>query len=309
MSIRNDQSMTTKNDIQELISSLARLELKKKYLNELILSRKDMVRQIGFLERNVEKELADVIKIEKASFKSILSRIKGIHKHKIEKEREEYIQAALKLKECAERLDLLDFEISVIKSKIDNIRSLNSRLTWLLKKRNDELVASSSLHAEKLIALNTEQDYLRRYKTEIKEVLGAIKSYQNDLFIIIKDIESAAFWSSKYDLISDAKMRDHLNRAFANYSTCEISFVKLQTELKDIEPDVDVVPRLDVDIFVYQLGRGDIDERIILSSLSQFKNAVAISKNIEQIVQNKRKQINLKYESNKKELKDILLNN
>lgn len=301
--------MTTKDDIQELISSIARLELKKRYLNELMQSRKEMELQLKQLEKIVEKELADVIKVEKASFKSILSKIKGIHNNRIEKEREEYIQAALKLKECAERLDLLDYEINVIQSKIENIRSLKSRLTWLLKKRNDELVASSSVHTQKLIHLNTEQDSIRRYKTEIREALDATKTYQNDLFKIIKDIESAAFWSSKYDLISDAKMRDHLNRAFANYSTCEISFVKFQSELKDIETDVHIAPRLDVDIFIYQLGRGDIDERIILSSLSQFKNVMNISKKIEQIIQNKRKQVNLKFESNQKELKDILLNN
>lgn len=232
--------MTTKDKIHNLLSELTQLKAKRAYFEELKIDRESVLIEQRKAEQKIDDELADVMKLENLSLKSIITKIAGNKEEQLDKEKEEYMAATLALKEVNERLDLIDFEMGVIEDKLNGAEKIEAELNQLIEVRKKEIMSSDSSEKQKIINLQNDIYNLRKLFAEIDEAEQALKEYDISLKKIVHLLEIALFWQHKRTYVSRNKMLDVLNRVIQEYSTCKVYLTKLKAELRDIQFEYNV---------------------------------------------------------------------
>lgn len=163
----------------ESLSNMVNEELKKKRAQEVLLE--DML-----LEEN-----KDVERLEGASISSIFLSLIGKKEEKLDKEREEYIVAKLKYKECLEAIKKLVKELEYAKKELINYIGVKEEYDKLIKDKQNLLIKEGSVRGK-----------------ELKDNLNIL----NDLKLDIKEIEEALAAGEKAKAAL-GDMKSHLQKA------------------------------------------------------------------------------------------------
>jgi len=156
-----------KDTIQEIVH-LERVEeqlkLTEKELNDA---------EITFqkLQRKLKKELKDIEKLDGLSTKAIFHKILGSKEKQLEKERQEYLELALKEEDLQKSMELLDYEINLLSAKIRSRKDLNAKLKKLKKNREDEIIRTDPGLRSQLLGISKKLEEKFRLKAEIEEAL------------------------------------------------------------------------------------------------------------------------------------------
>lgn len=237
--------MTTSEKIKEVQEKIIQLRQVSTHLDGLNEQRTELLKEVTKLERNVDKELADVMKIENVSLKSILHKVVGNKEEMIEKERQEYLEAALNLKKARESLDILEYEISVLEGK-ESVRTYIDQIEILKERRKEEILREPGETRNLIIKLMQEQDEVESMHIEIKEAHNELTIYRDQLTKILNALSHANYW---YQIENSTRNRrayhnrlEAIDRAIYEGSRSEVTLRKLKNELRDISINYDPKP-------------------------------------------------------------------
>lgn len=149
-------------------------------------------------DRKVKRKEKDVENLENGGMRSFLHKMVGDRDQLLEKEREEYLQAALKYNELSKSIDLMEFELNILEKKLLDFEKVQRKYRDLMKVRERELIQSDPDIGRDLLLLHKRIDHGQVMLRDIEEAIVAGKEADKVLLAMEKELRGAYNWRS-YD--------------------------------------------------------------------------------------------------------------
>jgi len=160
-----------RKELDQTLESFQNIERIKRHLEDLDGRLQVAYKEQGKLTKTLDKEKEDFEDLQKLSIKGLFYKILGSKEAQIEKERQEYLEAALKYNEVKKSVELLEFEQQTLNEKLQKAPDLKNKLNKLLKEREKAIVKSNSTKGKQLLNLVHEIDRKVAMQREIQEAL------------------------------------------------------------------------------------------------------------------------------------------
>jgi DNA repair exonuclease SbcCD ATPase subunit len=284
-----------KNSISEkilIMSEKAKSEDKLK--NRLENARQNLQREktrLADFKRILEKEEADVKKLEGFNLTVLFLNILGNKESQMDKERQEYLSAKLKHDQICNTISSIEAEVVQLSQELLEIKSIQIELRNLMNEKQKMMMEANNEHSEKLTELT---EKLLQADVRIKELNEAIiagKKVENVLDKIIEALRSAKDWGT-WDMlgggfIATAVKHSKIDNAKGYIYEAQTYLRKFQQELKD----VDIATSVNVEIgefetFADYFFDGLISDWIVQSKIkSSLEDTVSLNKKVYKILQ------------------------
>jgi len=218
------------------IDSLRKVELHLKAVDaDLKLS----YEKIDIADRQLKKELKDVEYLEKIVIKSLFYKTLGSKEDQLEKERQEYLSAALHYKELTKASKLLEFEKKILSKKTVRLDELTTKLEALKRSREQEILNSGNdslknqlLEISKKLETNSVSN--RGVNEALLEGEKSLKHLRN----VIAFLRKAKDWG-RWDMYSKNRQAGYMkhqaiDKAVQNLTIAQHQLNKFSRELSDL---------------------------------------------------------------------------
>lgn len=186
---------STSEEIKKQIEELTRLQRIDHHLQELYKTMEKNLNEKNYLTEILNKKQYDVEKLEKMNVRNLFYTVLGSKEEQIEKERQEYLQIALQIKDLIKQIELDTFEIEVLRKQLTSTESIESKIKELKKVREKEILSNPQEENHKLLrSLYKDQEENTRLKVEIEEAYNA--GYKAIIAIekLYEQIGNARYW-------------------------------------------------------------------------------------------------------------------
>ena len=184
-------------DIRETIETIINLDKVRTRYDEALIELKSAQAKLDKLHGIMVKELEDLSEIESKGLKTFFYKVLGSKEEQIEKERQEYLTASLKFNEYQKTVEILEFELDLLKKKLGDSTSLKKQLEVLKSQRENEILRSHPALAQQLLGLSKQVDELYGFRKELLDVetvgTKCIKSL-NDMVQYLKQAKQWGNW-------------------------------------------------------------------------------------------------------------------
>lgn len=306
-------------ELNKILNKFQDFERIQKHLKNLEAQLKSGYKELDKLDRIIDKQGQDVEQLEKLSLKGIFHKILGSKKEQLGKERQEYLQAALKRNEHKKSIELLEYEKGILEEKLTKLKDIPAQAEMLIQKRENDLMKSGTPVGMRILTISKQIDESRRLKREIKEALDAGVAAVN----ILKEMESylrnARNWGN-WDMMGGRGMttyvkHSNIDRARARLHKAQHLLNRFEDELRDVynprqlnlSLNLDSFTRF-IDIFFDNLISDWIVQQRIRNALS---NVVAVKDRASRLMgtlEMDDKELIIKMKQLKKEKKQLVLN-
>ena len=235
---------------------------------------------LNVLGDTLKKEQKDVDRIEKEGLYLKMYKIIGDYEKKIEKEREEYVEASMKYNELHKSIDLIKYELDILSKKEINPQTVEFQIDVLVKKREDELLYTSSPFAEQLRNVYSETDRLNKYTVDVNEAYDS----GQEAFDYIRRIENFLDQARESEMFHQA-----LYHAREMARKGRNALIKFINEIRDIDESFQIDIKLGIDEYDYYTGAFILDilnnMKIIRKIEESYEKVQAHRKHIESILE------------------------
>lgn len=223
--------------LEELLEDYKGIQLAKKYLVNLEKRLKEDSVKLNLLHEKCVKEQIDVIK-EQFSLRAIFSKVLQNEHKQFEKEKQEYLVAALEYNEFYKKVELIKYEIDVLKEKIAKEEKISTQLSASIKNRNKEIAEKYPNIKDDLMAFHYQLEQQISYKKEITEALSvaekvASRLEQMQTILLFKEEGNKILWGYEAKEINssiDIKINQAHELAYIAISLLD----QLESEMSDI---------------------------------------------------------------------------
>ena len=266
---------------QQLMESVREMESIRegiKYAVRLSTRLEEEERALEELEEKLTKEQRDVHTLERENVTSFIRKFIGDREEKLEKEKGEYLDVSQRHIELYKSIELMRYELGILKSKEDFLESIELKVAILLREREKELISSDLIFADLIKNLNEEgikhHTYIKkleRLKSTVDTALSYVTSIAHRLSEARDHLMSNKAGSAL--LVDDAL--DHARRPLQKATQLLLRF---QKELRSIFPEMDLDTQIHLEKF-------DSHTQSFLSD-STFREKINTSrKNVEEIIE------------------------
>ena len=275
--------MTVQQQIKDTIEQIVALEKVEKHLFESKKSLKQEQDKLKELGKILDKELRDFEKMQELSIKGLFHKILGNKEEQLEIERQEYLKAHLEYKAAEESIHLLEYELSVLVGKTEQLPALAKHLTSLKRSREQEILRLGGEAKTKLLVIFGKMDQTLQYAKEVGEAHLAGEESLRSLDTVLKHLGNALRWANM-DMMQGRRNRSYdyhkrsaIDHAMQAANQARRSLDRFAQELSDIK----------VALGNYDLNIGDwgrftnlffdnmITDWIVQNQISNTKNAVS----------------------------------
>lgn len=220
--------------IQEIKSQIDTIQRAVRYRQELERNRSEQQTKVERLGKEMEKEFRDMEELEKWSVKELF--VKVINKEeRLEKEKEEYLQAAIAFQEAKKEIEMLDFEIKVLRDKEAGGKELEAELKHLYEKREAEILNNQPDHPLKPILEETAR--WNQIDRELEEAIHHGTNAQVILEAVSQSLNRAKSWA--YNNMRELNYRlrmitEEVDEARLRLPKLRMEFVKFEQEIKEV---------------------------------------------------------------------------
>lgn len=166
--------------LRDSIRELEQIRKIKAYTSELQLRLAEEEKALEVMELMLAKEQRDVEQLEKEGLTAMFRKFIGDREEKLEKEREEYLRAALRYNELFKSVGLIRYELDLLLKKEQNLEAVERRLEALIHDRGKELLDMDAQAGRDLKALYQRMDQLQASEVEMEEAFQAgMKALEN----------------------------------------------------------------------------------------------------------------------------------
>ena len=192
----------------------------------------------------LDKERKDVEKLESLSMFSMLSTILGNKYEKLDKEKQEYIEAKLKYEEWMDNIDRLEEEIEQLKISLIDYRDIKSEYKDLISEKEELIIREGGSAGIKLKNLTMNIDESKIDIKEVSEAIDAGEKTLESLGEVRKKLKSAKGWGT-WDIlgggfISDIAKHSAINEANEISVDVQHNLEAFKKELSDVNEFTDI---------------------------------------------------------------------
>ncbi|NNE29058.1 MAG: hypothetical protein HKN16_05455 [Saprospiraceae bacterium] len=217
------------------------LEKVESHLDELDQRMALAIKKKNKLITQVNKEEKDWRKLESLSMKGLFYKVLGSKKEQVEKERQEYLQAFLKLEEHNKEIEAIEFEENILAEKKTKHAGLRQILKKLMKQREAELKRSGAPAGRRIKAIEKELDHAKVVLWEIGQAEQEGQKAIRILDEMIHYLKSARGWGQWGGQRSRSwehyTRRTNIDRARERGHHAKQQLLRFQSELKDLYPN------------------------------------------------------------------------
>jgi hypothetical protein len=157
------------DSIQEL-ERIRKIKLHTQQLEDRLIAEME---HFSIMEKTLQQEQRDVELLEKEGLTTMLRKFIGDREEKLEKERAEYVKASLKYNALFKSIEVLKFELGLLRKKEQDEDSVVRRIEVQMKMREEEIMQLNTPAAEELRNLYAQTDKLHKYSVEVDEAFNA----------------------------------------------------------------------------------------------------------------------------------------
>ena len=227
--------MNVQNELSKTIQEFQSLELTKMHLESLSDRLLDAYDQLDELHDVLEKEYNDVQILEQLSMKKLFQKILGNQQKQLEKERQEYLEAALKYNEFKKTVEILEYEKDILDRKAANYNLVKSKLNVLIRQREKELLLIEGSAQRQLKSINNVIDTNLRMKRELHEAIAMGLKAMEILKKMEYQLKNATKWGDWNSIDHSEDLRDIGidNATKLSYQAKEL-LIQFEKELEDV---------------------------------------------------------------------------
>ena len=224
-------------EIRDNLGSIEPLENKISALNERL---KCAETEVAFLLKKYENESYDVRKMQTEGFSSFILKTIGKYEGRLEKEKQEEIQAKINYDRALADLDEIKQEKQALEIRLSSLHSLALKYESELKRRRNQI--------QQRLSESKGQQY-QKYENEIKDTLAQITEVEEALHAAnnvkltaqsaAESLRSAESWSTAEiwlggGIITHAYKYSHIDKAEACFNHLSSQIETLCKELEDV---------------------------------------------------------------------------
>ncbi len=270
-------------NLKEALLEWRQLQKVDKHFTELTTRLKEERGEISRLSKLLDKEEKDLEKLERAGIRSLFYKILGDKEKQIEKERQEYLQSALKYNELNKSVELIEYEMALLEKKLPRITAAEQQYEQLIVLREKELLSSDSDAGRELLVFSKKLDTRHIELKDIDEAIVAGKEALRQVRALERQLKKARGWGQwdTYGSGLGAGWLKHqaVDRARDMLHRVRHVLLNFQKELNDVYEGayIDINLRMDkfdrfVDIFFDNLITDWIVQQKINKALDNVKN-------------------------------------
>jgi hypothetical protein len=196
------------------------------------------------LEGELERENADVAKLDGLSLTGLFATILGSKEEQLEKERQEVLTAKLRYDTCADAISALEREVADLQHQIARLGDLDAGYQDILDRKEELMAEAGAGHAGRLLQLSESLADARSDVRELDEAISAGNQVLDGLDHAIASLKSAGGWGV-WDLlgggiVATAVKHSRIDDARASIHRVQELLWRFRRELGDVEADPDV---------------------------------------------------------------------
>jgi len=271
--------------------------------------------RLVYLGSELQKEGADVEKLDGLSLTGLFYTILGSKDEQLDKERQEYLAAKLKYDECSDSVSAIEREVVELKGQIAQLGDLDSQYKAILDTKEKLISESSDENAERLIGLSEELADAQADMKELKEAINAGSEVLNGLRSVISSLKSAGNWGT-WDILgggmfATAIKHSKIDDAKASAHRVQQSLRRFQRELADLGSRTDITIEIgSFATFADYFFDGLIADWVVQSKIERsFENANNVRPRVQNTVtslQRKLKEVQNKADSLKERRRTLI---
>ncbi|MEM6966385.1 MAG: hypothetical protein AAF573_16600 [Bacteroidota bacterium] len=224
--------------LNKILNKYQDFERIQKHLSSLDKQLKNGYKELDKLNRMLEKQGQDVEQLEKLSLKGIFHKMLGSKNEQLDKERQEYLQVALKRNEHKKSLELLEYEKGILEEKMSKLKNIPAQAEALIKQREHNLMRSGTPVGMRILTISKQIDESKRLKREIAEAIEAGGAAVEVLNEMESYLRSARNWGN-WDVMGGRGMttyvkHSNIDRARARLHKAQHLLNRFEDELRDV---------------------------------------------------------------------------
>ncbi|NNF33554.1 MAG: hypothetical protein HKN68_05575 [Saprospiraceae bacterium] len=228
----------TQEKIHQLLDKLEELKAVERHYQSTKVQLNEADSALKNIEKDLDKELKDIEALEGLSVKSLFHKVLGSKEDQLEKERQEYLQLSLKHKEHVKDLEVLEYELSLLEKKMDDISAIAGKIEQLKKVREQEILAGHSHLRDRLMAIYNELDQRRSRKAEMMQAHRAGQAALASVRKVLDHLAKAKKWGD-WDSMSksrhyDRRKHSEIDRAIDQAYHAKRLLTVFRNELNDV---------------------------------------------------------------------------
>lgn len=173
------------NKLKEKIQEAETIRKIQSYTSDLQRRLAEEEKALAVMEQTLAKEQRDVETLEKEGLTTMFHKFLGDREDKLQKERQDYLTAALKYNELYKSVDLIRYELNLLSKKEQNLGNVEKEIAGLIKQREAEIMQFEPAIAAQLQGLHEQVDKLHKFEMEVNQAL----STGNDAFDKVRKTE------------------------------------------------------------------------------------------------------------------------
>jgi len=228
---------------EQLMEVKEKLRMKQKLIEKVKETEQELSKENARLEKleaYLQKEGKDVEKLEGLSLKGLFYTVLGSKEAQLEKERQDYLVAKLKMDECKDSVSMLKNRLKEMENEIKKIGDIETRYQVLFEEKEKLILASSDTNTAKLLQISEKIGDIRSDIKELKEALNTGEEALTGINDVIDSLQSAKGWGT-WDLlggglITTAIKHSRIDDARKSVHRIQHQLRVFQKELNDVNP-------------------------------------------------------------------------
>ena len=234
-----NQQSDTQSHIYTILNEIDALRKVENHIAAIDSDLKESYQRLDIAKANLDKELKDVEDLERIGVKSLFYKTLGSKDEQLEKERQEYLNAALQYNELSKSTELLEFEKKVLSKKTTQLSELTTKLDSLKSLRESEIISSSN-HSLKneLLEISHKLENNSVLSRAVNEAIVEGEKSLKHLSIVIDFLRKAKDWG-RWDMYSKNRRAGYMkhqaiDKAIQNLTIAQHQLNKFSRELSDL---------------------------------------------------------------------------
>lgn len=231
--------MSDLSEIVALVEIQRTIQLAKSHLvdvqSRLSHARYTVERLMSLLNEKYET----VESLESKNVKHLFKTILGNKEAQLEMRRQEYLQVVLQFHEAKKSVELLEYELVVLKKQVSQESIIELKLEKAIKEHRADILKAHPHLSEKIITIEKEISAVSANRKELEEAKLVGEEILQKLALIIKNLDRASSWGDWEDMELSKKLEVKaknlfVDKAMTNVYVVQILFERFEKELKDI---------------------------------------------------------------------------
>jgi hypothetical protein len=234
--LQPNRTMNLQEELRQTIEEYESIKLARSYYENLVdridLIRKDLLQ----LEDIIDRHSGDIAKLEGFSLKGLFYELLGDKESQLEKAKQAYLQNILRYRELKRRMELSNYEKSILEKKVARFDEVSLKLNALVKTRENLLDQTEPRLRREIQSLNAKIERQIRRKAELKAANNLAYKIIEYLGKMIDLLNQTWAWGSiSWNPFSKISNQSNIDRAQELLYKSKQLLIRLEDELVQIE--------------------------------------------------------------------------